>query len=242
MNSPDPKVSQGNACVNVTGFFSVGGGACRVVRLNERPRVRPAELLATPAARHPRPIGVRFTVLGCRWLAIDRLYFKKIYPQKTHGLSRGRARKDARGGAAMPHAHGGRGRGAVDVEPGPRPRPGPPRPRHTDTGHRGAGSGVHGRALRPGGPDTGDVLHAGVEPHHRSRADIVWSVRACEGIVRVPLFSSKLQYHPTKAYSETGKKGGRQVGGEDKGAKESRACGMSKTKTSHSPYNYINFQ
>ena len=49
MNSPDPKVSQGNACVNVTDFFSVGGGACRVVRLNERPRVRPAELLATPA-------------------------------------------------------------------------------------------------------------------------------------------------------------------------------------------------
>ena len=34
MNSPDPKVSQGNACVNVTDFFSVGGGACRVVRLN----------------------------------------------------------------------------------------------------------------------------------------------------------------------------------------------------------------
>ena len=51
MNSPDPKVSQGNACVNVTDFFSVGGGACRVVRLNERPRVRPAELLATPADR-----------------------------------------------------------------------------------------------------------------------------------------------------------------------------------------------
>ena len=190
-------------------------------------------------------------------MARNRLYFKKNLPSKDAWLvprPRGKS-KDARGGGRGRHglaAHGGRGRGAVDVEPGPRPRPGPPRPRHTDTGHRGAGSGVHRRALRPGGPDTGDVLlrgrapylvlHAGVEPHHRSRADIVWSVRACEGIVRVPLFSSKLQYHPTKAYSETGKKGGRQVGGEDKGAKESRACGMSKTKTSHSPYNYINFQ
>ena len=168
-------------------------------------------------------------------MARNRLYFKKNLPSKDAWLVP-RPRGKTRAGWGR-HAHGGRGRGVVDVEPGPspRPRPGPPRPRHTDTGHRGAGSGVHRRALRPGGPDTGDVLHAGVEPHHRSRADIVWSVRACEGIVRVPLFSSKLQYHPTKAYSETGKKGGRQVGGEDKGAKESRACGMSKTKTSYSP-------
>ena len=50
-------------------------------------------------------------------------------------------------------------------------------------------------------------MHAGVEPHHRSRADIVWSVRACEGIVRVPLFSSKLQITQLKRIQKQEKKG-----------------------------------
>ena len=40
------KVSQGNACVNVIDF-SVGGGACRVVRLNERDHLLSAQLRDT---------------------------------------------------------------------------------------------------------------------------------------------------------------------------------------------------
>ena len=139
MNSPDPKVSQGNARVNVTDFFSVGGGACRVVRLNERPRVRPAELLATPAARHPRPIGVRFTVLGCRWLAIG--FTLKKSTLKRRMACPAAARKDARGeGAAMPMGAAAGARWTWSRDPDHDPDPRDPATRTRDTGVRGAGS------------------------------------------------------------------------------------------------------